>query len=92
MFGILPQGVRITESFQDFEKAVLLEPKPIKNWPERFGKLASMALNKGLCEGADKKKTVLVANGGAGRITLELLRACEDLEIKHADDTAVHFR
>ena len=37
------------------------------------------------------KARVLVANGGAGRISLELLRNCSNLDIDHADPSQDHF-
>jgi len=91
MFGILPAGVRIAEHFDDFNDDTLLEPKPIKNWPKKFGKLASTAIKKHLQNDLDKTK-LLVVNGGAGRTTLEILRGCENLLIDHAEPSADHFR
>ena len=91
MFGILPAGVRIAEHFDDFNDDTLLEPKPIKNWPKKFGKLASTAIKKHLENDLEKNK-LLVVNGGAGRTTLEILRGCENLLIDHREPSADHVR
>ena len=90
MFGILPAGVRIAEHFDDFNDDTLLEPKPIKNWPKKFGKLASAAIKKHLENDTETK--LLIVNGGAGRTTLELLRSCDNLLIDHAESSGDHVR
>ena len=91
MFGILPVGVKITEHFDDFNDETLLEPKPVKNWPKLFGKLASTTIKKNVQHDI-KKTNVLVVNGGAGRSTLEILRSCDNLLIDHSDSSADHVR
>eukprot|EP00092_Neocalanus_flemingeri_P038322 GFUD01041721.1.p1 GENE.GFUD01041721.1~~GFUD01041721.1.p1 ORF type:complete len:489 (+),score=124.43 GFUD01041721.1:77-1543(+) len=91
MFGILPAGVKITEHFDDFNDESLLEPKPVKNWPKLFGKLASAAIKNNVQKDTTSSN-VLVVNGGAGRSTLELLRSCDNLLIDHADSSTDHVR
>ena len=89
MFGVLPPGVRIGESFSDFTETTLLTPAPIKCWPATFGDIAAKVINK---ENVKKDQAgVLVANGGAGRISLELLRNCSNLDIVHADPSQEHY-
>ena len=89
MFGILPAGVRITEHFDNFDDETLVEPKPVKNWPKEFGKLASNAINKHIKYDGSKGK-ILVVNGGAGRTTLQILQNCSNLELVHSDCSADH--
>ena len=78
MFGVLPQGVRISESFSDFEETTLLQPSPIPCWPSTLGSLSA-----GVIRGQGARSKVLVTSQGAGGITLELLRGCSHLEVVH---------
>ena len=89
MFGVLPAGVRISEHFDSFVEDVLLEPKPVQNWPSEFGKLASQVINA-RTEKTSTKTKVLMVNGGPGRSTLELLRGCQNLQIDHLDPSSDH--
>ena len=89
MFGVLPAGVRISEHFDNFVEEVLLEPKPVQNWPSEFGKLASQIINA-RAETTLVKTKVLMVKGGPGRSTLELLRDCQNLHIDHLDPSADH--
>ena len=73
MFGVLPQGVRISESFSDFEEPTLLQPSPIPCWPSTLGSLSA-----GVIRGQGARSKVLVTSQGAGGITLELLRGCRN--------------
>ena len=76
MFGVLPPGVKISESFSEFQEATLLQPSPIPCWPATLGSLAS-----GVIKDQEIRGKVLVTSQGAGRISLELLRGCRDLEM-----------
>ena len=78
MFGVLPPGVRISESFSEFQESTLLQPSPIPCWPATFGSLAA-----GVIRGQEARSKVLVTSQEAGRITLELLRGCSNLDIVH---------
>ena len=88
MIGV-PAGVRISEHFDNFVEDVLLEPKPVQNWPSEFGKLASQVINARTEKTLSKTKGLMV-NGGPGRSTLELLRDCQNLHIDHLDPSADH--
>lgn len=78
-------GKQISEHFTNFKDVTLLAKKPIANWPEKFGQLAAETINQ---EGLTGRVKVLVAHGGVGRTTLEVLRNCQDLAIDHTDSTA----
>ena len=78
-------GQQISEHFTSWKEPTLLAKKPIPNWPEQFGQLAAEAINQ---EGLAGGVKLLVAHGGVGRTTLELLRNCQDLMIDHTDATA----
>ena len=88
MFGILPPGVRISESYSDFTEETLLTPAPIQCWPSVLGNLASEAIKENVANESDEHVIkVLVCNGGAGRISLELLRNCSNLDITHVSQS-----
>ena len=89
MFGILPPGVRISESYSDFNEETLLTPAPIQCWPSILGSLASEAIKENVVKKLQEDKVirVLVCNGGAGRISLELLRNCSNVDITHASQS-----
>ena len=78
MFGVLPPGVKISESFSEFHEPTLLQPRPIACWPSTLGSLAA-----GVIRGQEIRGKVLVTSQGAGRLSLELLRGCRDLEVTH---------
>ena len=67
-------GQQISEHFTSWKEPTLLAKKPIPNWPEQFGQLAAEAINQ---EGLAGGVKLLVAHGGVGRTTLELLRNCQ---------------
>ena len=90
MFGVLPAGVRISESFSPFTDSTLLSPAPISCWPATMGQLAANIINSNNSNNVRKK--VLVCGGGAGRTGLELLRNCSDLELDHVDHSPDHYR
>jgi len=85
IFDGISIGKQTTEHFTDFTDVTLVQRKPIKNWPERFGQLAADQINQ---ESHNGKVKVLVAHGGVGRSTLELLKNCQDLNIDYTDTTA----
>ena len=89
MFGVLPAGVRISESFSAFTDSTLLSPAPISCWPATMGQLAANIINNNSNTG---RKKVMVCGGGAGRTGLELLRNCSDLELEHVDHSPDHYR
>ena len=78
MFGVLPPGVKISESFSEFHEQTLLQPRPIACWPSTLGSLAA-----GVIRDQEIRGKVLVTSQGAGRLSLELLRGCRDLEVTH---------
>jgi len=78
-------GQQMSEHFTDFTDTTLLTKKPISNWPRQFGQLAAEMINQ---DGMAGKIKVLVAHGGVGRATLELLRNCQDIAIDHTDTSA----
>ena len=45
MFGVLPPGVRISESFSDFTSSTLLQPPPVSCWPASLGTIAATVIN-----------------------------------------------
>merc|ERR1719369_2111005 len=65
----------------------MMQRKPIKNWPERFGQMAAEHINKE-AQSISGKMKVLFAHGGVGRSVLEILRNCQDLSIDYTDTTA----
>ena len=90
MFGVLPAGVRISESFSAFTDSTLLRPAPVSCWPATMGQLAANIINNN--NNNTGRKKVLVYGGGAGRTGLELLRNCSDLELDHVDHSPDHYR
>ena len=76
-------GRRVTEDYLDFKEDVPLEPKPILNWASEFGKIAADYISE-LPKGENKTK-VLMAHAGAGRTTLEVMKACKHLSVHHSD-------
>jgi hypothetical protein len=74
----------MTEHFTNFSDDTLIDKKPIPNWPRELGLKASEIVREfGALESGEVK--VLVAHGGVGRTTLELLRHCSNLRIDHSD-------
>ena len=45
MFGVLPPGVRISESYSDFTQPTLLRPGPVSCWPATLGSIAASVIN-----------------------------------------------
>jgi hypothetical protein len=88
-------GKQISEHYTDFKEEVLItEEKPVRNWPQLFGEIAAKYVqewqrksNTGAAAG-DNTAKILVAHGGVGRSTLEILRKCEKVTIDHTDPTA----
>eukprot|EP00090_Calanus_glacialis_P047225 TRINITY_DN9685_c0_g1_i1.p1 TRINITY_DN9685_c0_g1~~TRINITY_DN9685_c0_g1_i1.p1 ORF type:complete len:1465 (-),score=349.19 TRINITY_DN9685_c0_g1_i1:88-4482(-) len=80
-------GQQITEHFSDFTDPVLMQKKPIQNWPEKFGQMAAEHINKE-AQNISGKVKVLFAHGGVGRSVLEIMRGCQDLIIDYTDTTA----
>jgi len=78
-------GKEITSHFTNFTDHTLIQKKPIKNWPQRFGQLAADQINQ---EGLPTKAKILVAHGSVGRPALEILRNCQDLILDYSDNTA----
>lgn len=77
-------GKQMTEQFTDFSDETLIDKKPIPNWPCQLGLKASEIIREsGTRESGEFK--VLVAHGGVGRTTLELMRHCSNLRIDHSD-------
>ena len=90
MFGVLPPGVRISESYSDFTEATLLSPPPVRCWPAIMGELAANIINNNSNKTGGDRRKVLVCGGGAGRTGLELLRNCINLELDHVDQSPEH--
>ena len=86
-------GKHITEHFGKFTEEILVEEKPVKNWPSELGKMAAEIINQesDLVKN-DERKKVLIVNGSVGRTTLEILKKCGDLNIDHTDRTANHLQ
>jgi len=80
-------GHQITEHFSDFTDPVLMLKKPIKNWPEKFGQMASKHINRE-AQCVSGKIKVLFVHGGVGRSILEMLRNCQDLIVDYTDTNA----
>ena len=76
MFGVLPPGVKISESFSEFQEPTLLQPSPIPCWPHTLGSLAA-----GVIRSQEAGAKVLVVSQEGGRVSLEILRGCRDLEM-----------
>ena len=92
MFGVLPAGVRISESFSHFTDSTLLTPAPVTCWPATMGQLAANIINNNSNNNSDNaRKKVMVCGGGAGRTGLELLRNCSSLELDHVDHSPEHY-
>ena len=45
MFGVLPTGVRISESYSDFTEPTLLKPGPVPCWPASLGSISASVIN-----------------------------------------------
>ena len=88
MFGVLPPGVRTSESYSDFTESTLLSPAPVRCWPAIMGELAANIINNTNTTGERRK--VMVCGGGAGRTGLEVLRNCTNLELDHVDHSPEH--
>ena len=80
-------GQQITEHYTDFIDPVLVQKKPVPNWPSKLGQMAVDQITGEAANKAGRLK-VLVAGGGTGRAALELLRGCQDLDIDYTDSTA----
>ena len=106
MFGVLPPGVRISESFSPFTDSTLLSPSPVPSWPACLGTIAGSVINNNIGSTdrlvifietgvsllmSSVRWRVLVWNGGAGRTTLEVLRLCNNLEVVHCDQSPQHY-
>ena len=78
-------GRQISEHFTQWTDSVATQKKPVENWPERLGQMAADQINS---EAARGRLKVLVAHGGTGRLALEILRGCQDLDIDYTDSTA----
>ena len=92
MFGVLPAGVRISESFSHFTDSTLLTPAPVTCWPATMGQLAANIINNNSNNNINNaRKKVMVCGGGAGRTGLELLRNCSSLELDHMDHSPEHY-
>jgi len=87
IFDGIAIGQQITEHFSNFTDQVLMQKKPIQNWPEKFGQMAAEHINKE-AQSVSGKMKVLFAHGGVGRSVLEILRNCQDLSIDYTDTTA----
>jgi len=87
IFDGIAIGRQITEHFSNFTDPVLLRQKPLQNWPEKFGQMASEHINREAQYTSGKIK-VLFAHGGTGRSVLEIMRCCQDLTIDYTDTTA----
>jgi len=87
IFDGISIGQQISEHFSDFTDSVMMQRKPIKNWPERFGQMVAEQINKE-AQNVSGKMKVLFAHGGVGRSVLEMLRGCQDLDIDYTDTTA----
>jgi formylglycine-generating enzyme required for sulfatase activity len=84
-------GKQISEHYTQFEEQTLITEveKPVKNWPQLFGRIAAKYVNEWQKEKNIKASTkLLVAHGGVGRSTLEILRNCDKVTIDHTDPTA----
>ena len=93
MFGVLPAGVRISESFSAFTDSTLLSPAPVSCWPATMGQLAANIINSNSNNNSNNvRMKVMVYGGGAGRTGLELLRNCSDMELDHVDHSPDHYR
>ena len=68
MFGVLPPGVKISESFSDFEEPTLLSPAPIKCWPATLGNIAAEVIRDNVVTSGGHSQETLVISSGAGRI------------------------
>jgi len=80
-------GQQITEHFTNFTDQVLMQKKPLRNWPEKFGQMAAEQINQEAHNISGKMK-VLFAHGGVGRSALEILRGCQDINVDFTDTTA----
>jgi len=87
IFDGIAIGHQITEHFSNFTDSVLMQKKPILNWPEKFGQMAAEHINREAQSNSGKTK-VLFAHGGVGRSVLEILRNCQDLIVDYTDTTA----
>jgi len=87
IFDGIAIGQQITEHFTNFTDPVLMQKKPIENWPEKFGQMVAEQINQE-AQNVSGKVKVLFAHGGVGRSVLEILRGCQDLVIDYTDTTA----
>lgn len=87
MFNNVVLTRHITENYSEFTANSLVEKKPIQNWPATLGEKSVRVINRESNGGAKPLK-VMVAYGGTGRATLEILRNCRNLSIDHTDVTA----
>lgn len=85
MFDEVKTTCHITENYSDFLDETLVANKPVPNWPKLLGELCSDLMNK---EFEEKPFKIFVAYGGVGRVTLEILRKCKNVQIDHSDVTA----
>ena len=90
MFGVLPPGVRTSESYSDFTESTLLSPAPVRCWPAIMGELAANIINNNNNNNTRDRRKVMVCGGGAGRTGLEVLRNCNNLELDHVDHSPEH--
>eukprot|EP01062_Namystynia_karyoxenos_P015652 TRINITY_DN1568_c0_g1_i1.p1 TRINITY_DN1568_c0_g1~~TRINITY_DN1568_c0_g1_i1.p1 ORF type:complete len:1371 (+),score=475.37 TRINITY_DN1568_c0_g1_i1:150-4262(+) len=81
-------GPVVSEHFAPSPPKVAAAPSPVPNWPAWFGEYAAEQIN---ALSADAKR-VLVVNGGAGRISLEILKRCPGIRMHHSDPTAALVR
>ncbi|XP_065662407.1 uncharacterized protein LOC136084936 isoform X1 [Hydra vulgaris] len=89
MFDNLVIGEKLTEHYTDFNGETLVEKKPVLNWPYILGSKTAEIINQNIRKyHQENKLKILVAYGGAGRATLEILRNCSNLEIDFTDKTA----
>ena len=86
-------GKHITEHYGEFTEDIIVEEKPVTNWPAEFGQKAAEIIkmeSKEFRNGENIK--VMVVHGSVGRTTLELLRKCSNLSIDHTGRTANHLQ
>nr|XP_012557475.2 uncharacterized protein LOC100215679 [Hydra vulgaris]XP_047133732.1 uncharacterized protein LOC100215679 [Hydra vulgaris]XP_047133733.1 uncharacterized protein LOC100215679 [Hydra vulgaris]XP_047133734.1 uncharacterized protein LOC100215679 [Hydra vulgaris] len=89
MFDNLVIGEKLTEHYTDFNGETLVKKKPVLNWPYILGNKTAELINQNIRKNNQESKLkILIAYGGAGRVTLEILRNCSNLEIEFTDKTA----
>jgi formylglycine-generating enzyme required for sulfatase activity/2-polyprenyl-3-methyl-5-hydroxy-6-metoxy-1,4-benzoquinol methylase len=68
---------------------LLMDQKPVVNWPEAFGKLAAAQIGQYQNESNSSGQTsVLVVHGSVGRSALEILKSCQRVTVDYTDRTA----